>query len=203
MFGLDRRYLIVLAVLGVLSLVPLTPPSSSSIDVRLDPRFEQVPFAIGDWIGKDIPVDELTYQILETTNVLSRLYENKKGERVHLLLVSSAKDRRVAHPPEVCYISSHYDVVNSKETLLQVSGNQVPVKLFVAQDQKDPAHKEQVLYLYQVGKRFTTNYYAQQLQFALDRMARRESRVLLIRLSGSRNQPFQEFLSEILTHLHF
>lgn len=201
MFRLDRRYLIVLGVLSVLALVPLTPPSSSSIEAQLDPRFEQVPFASGDWAGKDIPVDDLTYQILETKNVLSRLYENQNGEVIHLLLVSSAKDRRVAHPPEVCYISSHYDVVHSKESVFRIDGSPVPVKLFVAQDQLDPQHREQVLYLYQVGKRLTTNYYAQQLRFALDRVSRRESRVLLIRLSGPSDQNFQEFLSEILRHL--
>ena len=201
MFKLDRRYVLTLIILGILSLMPLAQPSQSSVDARLDPRFEAIPFKFGEWVGKDVAIDDLTYQILETKNILSRLYERKNGETIHLLLVGSDKDRRVAHPPEVCYISSHYDVVNSKESSLKIRGNQVPVKLFVAQDQKEPSHKEQVLYLYQVGKRFTTNYYAQQLRFALDRMARQESRVLLIRLSGSSDQHFQELLSEILSQI--
>ena len=197
----DKRHLIVLLVLSGLALFPLAKPSASLMDGRLDPRFQAVPFKIGNWTGKNVAVDELTYQILETKNVLSRLYRNERGETVHLLLVGSERDRRVAHPPEVCYISSHYDVVNSQESTVQISGQEIPVKSFVAQDQKNPNDKEQVLYLYQVGKRFTTNYYAQQLRFALDRMTRQDSRVLLIRLAGGRREQLEEFLAQILAHI--
>ena len=197
----DKRYLVVLLVLSGLALFPLAKPSASLMDGRLDPRFQAVPFNIGNWVGQDVEVDELTYQILETKNVLSRLYRNEKGETVHLLLVGSERDRRVAHPPEVCYISSHYDVVNSRESSIQISGQEIPVRSFVAQDQKNPNDKEQVLYLYRVGKRFTTNYYAQQLRFALDQMTRQDSRVLLIRLAGRRREQLEEFLAKILTHI--
>jgi hypothetical protein len=65
-------------------------------------------------MGKDVPVDEKTYEILETRNVLSRIYENPKGEQIHLLLVGSRKDRRVAHPPEVCYLSYNFIIVDDE-----------------------------------------------------------------------------------------
>jgi len=194
-------YLIVLAVLGGLSLFPLALPSSFSIDTGLDPRFTSIPLQIGDWVGKDEKLDERTYEILETRNVLARIYENQGKGRVELLLVGSNKDRRVAHPPEVCYTSSHYEVVDSKQTSIKVSGRKIPVIEFVAKDQRNLDHREYVLYVYKVGARFTTNYYAQQLKFAWDRLTRQEPEVLLIRLSATTNQVFQEFLSQILPHL--
>ncbi|MBI1977226.1 MAG: EpsI family protein [Candidatus Omnitrophica bacterium] len=201
MFKFDKAYLLVILILGVLALYPLAPPTHFSIDEAIDLRFGTIPFQIGDWVGKDEPVDELTYQILETKNILSRLYQNPKGEAVHLLLVGSSKDRRVAHPPEVCYTSSHYTITETKDASLPVSGLEVPVKRFTAHDQRNPNSRQEVLYLYKVGKRFTTNYYAQQLQFAWDNLTRQESQILLIRFSGTTGEPFQEFLAQILPHL--
>ena len=198
---LDKAYLIVLAVLGGLSFFPLATPSFFSIDQTVDPKFKTIPYQIGDWLGKDETLDERTYEILETRNVLARLYENSKKERIELLLVGSNKDRRVAHPPEVCYTSSHYEVVDSREKEFEISGTKIPVRQFVAKDQRNLEHREYVVYVYKVGSRFTTNYYAQQLRFAWDNLTRKETQILLIRLSGSTEGPFQEFLTQIFPHL--
>ena len=201
MFRSAKAYFLILLMLGGLSFFPLAMPISSSIDNTLDPHFQSIPLQIGEWMGEDTPPDEDTYRILETRNIFSRLYRNPSGETVHLLLVGSNKDRRVAHPPEVCYTSSHYTITDSKENLTTVSGKELRVKEFTAQDQRDATHQEKVLYLYKVGKQFTTNYYAQQFQFAWDQLARKESQVLLIRLSGSTREPFEKFLTQILGHL--
>ena len=197
----NRPYLLFLIVLVPLVLFPLALPSSFSIDTSLAPIFETIPLKVGHWQGKDVEIDERTYQILETRNVLSRLYSSSQGETVHLLVVASQKDRRVAHPPEVCYVSSNYTVLNEREETLQVGQAKIPVKEFIAQDKKNPAHSEKVIYVYKIGERFTTNYFSQQLQFAWDRLTRRESQVLLIRLAGREQSSFAQFLAEILPHL--
>ena len=191
----------VLVLLGGLALFPLAKPSFFSIDQEVDPKFKAIPYQIGDWAGKDEVLDERTYEILETRNILARFYENSKKERVSLLLVGSNKDRRAAHPPEACYTSSHYEVIESKEKEFEVSGMKIPVRQFIAKDQRNLEHREYVVYVYKVGSRFTTNYYAQQLQFAWDNLTRKESQILLIRLSGTTDAPFQEFLNQILPHL--
>ena len=197
----EKGYLVMLALLSGLAFFPLALPSSFSIDSGLDPRFKTIPYQIGNWTGKDETVDERTYEILETKNVLARMYENDQKDHVELLLVGSNKDRRVAHPPEVCYTSSHYEVVDSGEGSFDISGTPIPVKRFIAKDQRNLAHREHVIYVYKVGKRFTINYYAQQLKFAWDRLTRQESGVLLIRLSASSDKSFKEFLTQILPHL--
>ncbi len=198
---LDKGFLAVLVLFSGLSLFPLAMPTSFSVDQTLDPRFKAIPYQIGEWAGKDVELDERTYEILETKNILSRLYQDPNKETVHLLLVGSNKDRRVAHPPEVCYTSSHFDIVSSKAGEFEVFGQKIQVKQFVAEDQNDPRHKEHVLYFYQVGKRFTANYYAQQLQFAVNTLSRQASQILLIRLSASSEKSFQQFLEQILPHV--
>lgn len=197
----EKSYWILLALMGGLAFFPLALPTSFSIDSGLDPRFKTIPYQIGNWTGKDEVLDERTYEILETRNILARMYENDRKDHIELLLVGSNKDRRVAHPPEVCYTSSHYEVVDSGEGSFDISGTPIPVKRFIAKDQRDLAHREYVIYVYKVGKRFTINYYAQQLQFAWDRFTRKESEVLLIRLSATTDKSFKEFLSQILPHL--
>ncbi len=200
MFRLDKSFLTAAGLFGVLAMFPLATPNSFSIDQTVDPRFKTIPYTIGEWTGKDMALDKRTVEILETKNILSRTYTGPNNETVHLLLVGSNKDRRVAHPPEVCYTSSNFDILSSKKAEFNVLGQKIPVKQFLAEDQNNPKHKEHVLYFYQVGKRFTDNYYAQQLQFTLDTLSKQETQVLLIRLSGSSENSFQQLLEQILPH---
>jgi EpsI family protein len=202
MLKLDKPFAGSLLVLGFLSLFPLTPPAAFHMDETKSPIFETFPNQLGEWKGKEAEVDARTYEILETRNVLSRNYTDSKAQLVHLLLVGSHKDRRVAHPPEVCFVSSNFTILEETHSTIEMGNESIPFKTFIAQDEKDPQKREQVLYLYKVGDRYTTNYYAQQLQFALDRLARRDSQVLLIRLAGPNTNVLKALLSEVLITLN-
>lgn len=191
MLKLNKAYLFALASCALLAAFPLSMPTAFHIDESRSPLFETFPMDLGSWKGTDDVVDERTYEILETRNVLSRTYEKPDGKKINLLIVGSFKDRRVAHPPEVCYLSSNFIIVDEKDDSVE-AGGPVSVKTFLAKNERNPDHQEKVVYLYKIGDRFTTSYYTQQLQFALDRLAKRESQVLLIRLSV----PKQEALIE-------
>ena len=195
-----RSYLLFLSLLSVPMLFPLAAPFSSSIDSDQQ-IIQTVPKELGNWKGRDIPLDERTYEILETRNVLSRQYGNLKGEKVGLLIVSSNKDRRVAHPPEVCYITSNFAIVDERIEKFAFGNTWINLKRFTAQDKNNSLNREKVMYVYKVGNRYTANYFAQQLLFTWDRATRRESQILLIRLSGSEESAFKAFLPEILKHL--
>ena len=120
MFKITKPYLGMLIFLGGLNLFPLTPPVAFHLDESKSPFFETFPAEIGEWRGEDAPVDERTYEILETRNVLSRNYKNPDGGVVHLLMVGSFKDRRVAHPPEVCYMSSNFVIVDERQCVVGI-----------------------------------------------------------------------------------
>ncbi|MBI4387901.1 MAG: EpsI family protein [Candidatus Omnitrophica bacterium] len=198
---IDLPYLSLILVLVVLALFPLAMPSSWSIDTFRDPLFQKFPMILNDWKGDDVVLDERTYEILETRNVLSRWYVNPEGERIDLLIVGSPSDRRVAHPPEVCYISSNYDVTRTEEASVSFQNKQIPIKEFIAEDKKNPDHREEVLYVYKVGDVFTTNYYAQQFLFIFNRLTARGGQVYLIRLSSPKRVLLPEFLNLILPYL--
>lgn len=210
MFQLDRPYLGVLFFCAALNFFRLAMPTTFHVDDTQSPLFQAFPYELGDWKGKEDPVDERTYEILETRNVLSRFYKNAAGQGMHVLLVGSYKDRRVAHPPEVCYLSSNYIILNENEKTLKVQDREIAVKSFLARHERHPEKQELVVYLYKVGDRFTTNYYAQQWQFAADRLAKRDSEVLLIRLalpgaspelSVDSEKSFEEFLALLLKQI--
>ena len=92
-----KAFILVLAYLATLSAFRLAPPTELNISAGMSPFFRNFPAQIGEWQGTDTPPDERTLEILETRNVLSRNYELAE-KKIHMLLVSSEKDRRVAHP---------------------------------------------------------------------------------------------------------
>ena len=199
--GQPKVFLVILITLGVLAFFPIAMPTSFHIDETRNPFFEKFPLTLQDWKGEESPVDQRTYEILETKNVLSRSYQNSKGERVHLLLVSSKKDRRVAHPPEVCFTGSNYVITDEKDRTGDWQGQTIPAREFIAKNERDPRDVQSVLYFYKVGKTYTSNYYKQQLSFAMDRVANRSSDVLLIRLSSHDSKTFPEFLKVLMSVL--
>lgn len=175
----------------------LEMPFSMKIADEKSEFFKTFPMDIAAWKGTEVPPDEKTLEILETRNVLTRTYE-KNGMMVHLLLVSSRKDRRVAHPPEVCYVGSNFNILDQHEADLETPGGKITVKEFTAQQERQPDHHEEVLYLYRIGNRFTINYYAQQLQFALDKFTKNASEVLLIRVAGGSREAVRSFFDDLV-----
>jgi EpsI family protein len=60
------------------------------------------PKKLGDWEGgEDRPLDPEIQKQLATANVLDRLYTNRQGHVINLLIVSST-DPEDAHSPEAC-----------------------------------------------------------------------------------------------------
>ena len=194
----QKSYFLLLAALAPLAFFPLAAPFSSSIDSN-ESTVRAVPEKMGDWLGHDLPIEERTYEILETRNVLSRQYRNSQGDWVNLLMVSSNKDRRVAHPPEVCFLSSNYEILDEKEEFWAgEDGLSIPVREFGARHERTPQDQLKVAYLYKIGDKFTSNYYAQQIQFAFDNLTRNESKIFLIRVSSVDETSIREFLPQIL-----
>ena len=177
-------YWIGIGLVALLCFFRIPMPFTYQIDQKIDPLFQSFPTQLGAWAGEDTEVDEKTYEILETRNVLSRTYQNKTGAEIHLLLVSSNKDRRVAHPPEVCYLGSNFFITDAKERNIPIQGAELPVKEFIAKSERHPDDEQHVMYVYKIGDQFTTNYYSQQLRFAIDHLSQSNSRIFLIRIAA-------------------
>lgn len=144
-----------------------------------------IPHRIGQWQGTDMPVEERTYEILETRDVLYRAYRHPRERAgVDLCIVFSATNRKAPHPPEVCYTGSGAHVDRRPPEILRfaenggvrdLQGNCLGVVR--------GGTRELVLYWYLAGKELTTRYYGQQAKLLWAQLLGRPTQAAMIRYS--------------------
>ena len=122
------------------------------------------PMTVGEWKGKDLPITEKEYDILETRNLITREYTNPSGDKLYLLIIYSETNRSVFHPPEVCMIGSGLNITDKQVEKFDAGNNIFTTnKLFA---EKGP-FKEIILNSYKAGHTYTNNFYLQQAYLAL------------------------------------
>ena len=149
----------------------------------------EFPKTIGAWVSEEIPLTAVEYSILETKNAFTRRYKTPSGQEVYLFIVYSQNNRKVSHPPEVCYAGNGLTLLNN--TPDQVAGRR----------SLDPSAEEHTIgvnklllekgsfqqiafYWFKVGDSFTPNYWKQQILIALKTLLRKPSSSALIRVSA-------------------
>lgn len=170
-FAIVTVILAVVAVAGIISYLP------ARIDAASKTKVSDFPMVIGDWTAKDIPVDDKTYEILETRNLIVREYNNLKGDKVFLYIVYSEDNRKVSHPPEVCLMGSGITVTD--KTSIKVGNSIKASKLLVEKGN----NKEFILYWFKAGNLSTDKYLTQQLKIVTDRLFGKRTSGALIRVS--------------------
>ena len=144
-------------------------------------NIHQFPRNIGAWRSFDLPIIEDVYKILETRNVFTRQYKNPNGKEVYLMLVYSQNNRKVSHPPEICYVGSGVSILSNERVYIPFSP-ETSIKanrLFVEQ-----GDAEQIMYYwFKVGDTFTSNYWKQQALIVWKTLLGKPASSALIRLS--------------------
>ena len=121
------------------------------------------PMVVGEWKGRELPITEKEYGILETRNLISREYVNPAGDKLYLFIIYSETNRSVFHPPEVCMMGSGL-AITDKQIENFDAGNRVfsTNKLFAEKGR----FKEIILNCYKAGNIYTSNFYLQQTRLA-------------------------------------
>jgi EpsI family protein len=163
---------------------------------KLDIRI--FPYRIDNWQGKDLPVTEKEYNILETHNLILREYVHPSGQRLILFVIYSETNRAVFHPPEVCLIGSGIKIVDRKsEEINHAKDTFLINKLFIEKDN----YKQIVLYCYKVNNLYTDNYYLQQVYFAFNQLLGRHVCGATIRVSMLQGKDRNETLTTLKSFL--
>ena len=173
----NKNFIIVTIILVVVSIVGLISYLPARFDSALKFKVANFPKTIGEWKATDLPLSERDYEILETRNLFVRNYKNAKGESVYFYLIYSEDNRKVSHPPEVCYMGSGMTIINKSST--QISKTLRATQLLVDKDKS----QQLVVYWFKAGKLNTDNYLKQQLKIVIDRMLGKRTSGALIRLS--------------------
>jgi len=157
-------------------------------------NIHKFPTQIGDWSSKDLIITEKEYAILETRNVFVREYRNSKQEKIHLFIVYSQNNRKVSHPPEICYVGGGISVLGNVHDYLIEEANQKVIqtnKLLLEQG----ITQQVAFYWFKVGDTFTSSYWKQQFLIVLKTLLGQPSSSALIRVSatiGDNDQPKSE-----------
>jgi EpsI family protein len=173
----NKSFIIVVGILIVVSTIGIVSYLPQRFDKALKIKVADFPKTIGEWTATDIPLTERDYALLETRNLIMRDYKNQKGDSIYLYVVYSEDNRKVAHPPEVCYMGSGATIVD--KSTVQLTNSIKAVKMLV---EKGDA-REILAYWFKAGALNTDKYLNQQLKVVFNRMLGKRTSGAMIRVS--------------------
>jgi EpsI family protein len=176
----NRQFIIVLSIL--IAALAISVPAFLIVPSAKEEALVSIfPMQIGEWKGKDLPVEENVYEILETRNLILREYV-KGDSKVYLYIIYSQDNRKVSHPPEVCLEGSGITVVKTEKINLELAGARqiVANKLTV----EKAGINNIIVYWYKAGEYYFDNYLKQQIRVALASLQFKRTSGAMIRFSA-------------------
>ena len=142
------------------------------------------PKEVNGWTSVEMDITDDEYAILETRNVFVRRYTSPKGQTVTLFIVYSQNNRKVSHPPEICYSGGGNTVV-SKKLIEIVAADGSGLLLKANELYLESSAADQIsTYWFKVGKEFTPSYWKQQFLIVFDNLIGKQASSALIRISS-------------------
>lgn len=166
------------------------------------------PKAFGDWLSEELTITDEEYAILETRNALVRKYSTPAGKEVYFFTVYSQNNRKVSHPPEICYTGGGITVLDNKPAEIKLENKKLTIparRLLLDQGR----YQQVAFYWFKIGDTFTSSYWKQQVQIALNVFSGKNSSSALIRIStviknddeAQADRDVQEFANLIIPSL--
>ena len=190
----NTKYLAVIFILGAVSIVSWLAYFPGRTDIAAKIKVSDFPKAVGEWNATDMPISEKDYQILETRNLFVRDYKNSAGDSVYLYLVYSEDNRKVSHPPEVCYLGSGVTIADKFS--VKILGF-IPATAFIVEKSNI---RQLVVYWFKAGNLYTENYLKQQIKIVIGRILGKRTSGALIRLSADIRGDSKENALELINN---
>jgi len=182
MKNLRTRYLVATLAGLVVAPLALALQYSAPPPADLGSVGKAIPNTLGPWraVCERGPT-ELEKKILETDAVLTRTYASGDGAECDLSVVFAKDNRRVAHPPELCYKGSGWSVEEKKVVELSVDGRPFPVnRLLLVRG----GARLWVYYWFKVGSNNSASYARMQWNIIKSHLLFHASTSALIRISA-------------------
>jgi EpsI family protein len=144
-------------------------------------KIHEFPMTIGDWTAEELPISDNDYEILETRNAFARMYTHKNGGQVMLYMIYSQHNRRVAHPPEICYTGGGATIITKYPyTITYDNKKDLTVNRVII----DEVNYQQIMYYwFKIGNSYTPSYGRQQLLIGIKTLMGKPSSSALIRMT--------------------
>jgi len=166
------------------------------------------PKVIGNWVSEDLPISDDEKALLETDNVFVRRYTNSNDEEVFLFIVYSENNRKVSHPPEICYTGGGATILSNVPD--SIPSETEDLSIDVRRLKIERKRTIQIFsYWFKVGDSFTSNYWKQQGLIAFKSLLGQPASSALIRISSTvkdnsdanATQLIKKFGKQIIPHL--
>lgn len=154
MKSVRRRFWVIVSIFAFFTALSLAARPPKNI-AGAGAVIAKLPLTLGEWRGKEIPVDEKTKALLETDGVMMRSYDSARGGSVVLAVVYYRGNHVALHLPESCLMGKGSRLVHrAGESVDCAVGSVSCTKLITAGD----AGKHVILYYFQSGGLCTNNY---------------------------------------------
>jgi len=119
----------------------------SNYPLDLDHELSDVPLALGEWTGREVPPDNVgVYMVLEPEQFVQRLYYHSDGRYLWLTLIGG-RSSRTFHPPESCYESYGWQTQIASHPMELANGDQL-YGMLVDANKADEHQLSYYLYLF-------------------------------------------------------
>ena len=160
--------------------------SRAPVKVAATQHVSEVPQQLGLWQGRPLETDPRALEILETDDVAFMEYRLGKEPPVWFARVAGFGNRAAFHPPELCYIGSHFEVLEREPVSILVNGKEHRMmRLVIGQDND----RFEAWYWFTANGRVTHSYYQQQLWLLMDSARRKPMSGTLVRVSTALDDP--------------
>ena len=147
---------------------------------------QPMPHLVGLWTAKPIPVDQRAIEILETDDVTVMGYRLGHEPPVWFARVGGFGNRAAFHPPELCYVGSHFEVLERGPITVAIHGQPRQLMRLVIGQGKE---QFEAWYWFTANDRVTSNYYQQQIWLLLDAIRHKPMSGTLVRISTPLDHP--------------
>jgi EpsI family protein len=179
MKNFSAKYIVILILLAIAGYISWssffkTYTQSDTVNIHTFPK------SISGWNAEELKITDEEYDILETKNAFSRSYKTSDGKDVMLFIVYSQSNRKISHPPELCYSGSGMTLLSETADTWPLNSTQLKVNKLLFE--YGPS-KQVVTYWFKVGDTYTNNYWKQQWLIAYKSLLGQPASSALIRLS--------------------
>jgi EpsI family protein len=179
-----NRYLILIAVMSVASVMAnyLSYGTYDSADAGIQ-AIQKIPLDIGKWRGKDLPLEDQIYEILETRSIIQRTYHATDAQEVLLSIVHYPETKVDFHAPEACLGGRGIQIQKQPKSInIVCSGKQITIDLNQLLWKQDNQEKL-VYYFYKAGGFMGSAYIKLRLSLAANKFTGNPKSGSLIRVS--------------------
>ncbi|MBL0702240.1 MAG: EpsI family protein [Desulfosarcina sp.] len=184
MESLKNRYIIIiiLIALSAFTVKWLTCSAYQNTEAGIQ-AIKGIPLDFGSWQGKDVPLEDRIYELLETKFIIHRIYHADNGNEVFLSIVHHPETKVNFHGPEQCLGAQGIALEQSLNRISFISGNKTVEINLNRLIQKRYGKESLYFYFFKAGDFMGPNYIKLRLNLAMNKFTNSSKSGSLIRIS--------------------